>query len=86
MENSSKEPIDILYENNILDRASFKKLIEERDEDTAGYLFEKARIRQRETFGNKVYLRGLIEFSNYCRKMTQIHRMILIYWEFPSLL
>ena len=31
------------------------------------YLFEKARIRQQETFGRDVYLRGLIEFTNYCR-------------------
>ena len=31
------------------------------------YLFEKARIRQQETFGRSVYLRGLIEFTNYCR-------------------
>lgn len=31
------------------------------------HLFEKTRIRQQETFGHDVYLRGLIEFTNYCR-------------------
>lgn len=31
------------------------------------FLYENARKTANETFGNKVYLRGLIEFTNYCR-------------------
>ena len=36
-------------------------------EEDRAFLYEKARIRQQENFGNQVYLRGLIEFTNYCR-------------------
>ena len=42
-------------------------LIDQRDDESAEYLFEKARIRRTENYGNKIYLRGLIEFTNYCR-------------------
>ena len=31
------------------------------------YLREKAYIKSHKIFGNKVYMRGLIEFSNYCK-------------------
>lgn len=31
------------------------------------YLYEKARIRALENYGTGVYLRGLIEFTNYCK-------------------
>lgn len=38
-----------------------------RDEETRAYLFERARaIRDRE-YGRNVYIRGLIEFTNYCK-------------------
>lgn len=33
----------------------------------AEYLFSKAREKSRETFGNSVYIRGLIEFTSYCK-------------------
>lgn len=42
-------------------------LIENREEKTAEYLFELARSIQRQHFGNKIYTRGLIEFTNYCK-------------------
>lgn len=31
------------------------------------YLFEKARKKRNEIYGNKIYIRGLIEFTNYCK-------------------
>ncbi len=62
-----RELIDLLFEERTLPAEEFRRLLENRDKDTAEYLFEKARIRQRENFGNSVYLRGLIEFTNYCR-------------------
>ena len=35
--------------------------------EAGAHLFALARRRQQETFGHSVYLRGLIEFTNYCR-------------------
>lgn len=32
-----------------------------------GFLFENADAVRRENYGNEVYIRGLIEFTNYCR-------------------
>ena len=59
--------IEELYETGDLPDEALKKLILERDPESAEALFEKARIRQQENFGKTVYLRGLIEFTNYCR-------------------
>lgn len=42
-------------------------LIENRDTKTAEYLFELARKLQKQHFGNRIYTRGLIEFTNYCK-------------------
>ncbi len=62
-----KELVDRLFEERTLRREDFRILLTDRNEITADYLFYKARIRQKEHFGNKIYLRGIIEFSNYCR-------------------
>lgn len=42
-------------------------VIENRTDDTAEELFALARSIQRKQFGNKIYTRGLIEFTNYCK-------------------
>lgn len=62
-----KALIDKLFAQKVLSREEFRELFAGRDEASADYLFYKARIRQQENFGNKIYLRGIIEFSNYCR-------------------
>ena len=67
MKMNNRERINKLFETGNLDGESFGALIDSRDEETAEYLFSKARIRQSENFGKNVYLRGLIEFTNYCR-------------------
>jgi len=43
------------------------QLIEHRNEELANYLFEKARQVRILYYGHDVYMRGLIEFTNYCR-------------------
>lgn len=55
--------------NNIetLDVAELKMLLEPKDNASDSLLFESADRKRREVYGNKVYLRGLIEFTNYCR-------------------
>ena len=37
-------------------------------EDESGAIFRKAREIKKEFVGNRVYFRGLIEYSNYCAK------------------
>ena len=64
---NQKERIDRLFADGILPREEFTWLITERNDEDSQYLFEKARIRQQEHFGKDIYLRGLIEFSSYCR-------------------
>jgi len=62
-----KELIDKLYETNNLSPEEFKILIDNRTPELAQYLFEKARIVAIGNYGYDVYIRGLIEFTNYCR-------------------
>lgn len=63
----SKQLIDKLEETSHLTKEEWSALIRERTEETAQYLFEKARYWQRQYFGNRIYTRGLIEFTNYCK-------------------
>ena len=63
----SKTLIDKLEETSNLTKGEWIMLIQDHSPDTAEYLFEKARKHQKEYFGNKVYTRGLIEFTNYCK-------------------
>lgn len=50
-----------------LSKDEFVYLIGNRDSVDREKLYALAREIQHKTFGNKVYLRGLIEFTNYCR-------------------
>lgn len=62
-----KQLIDKLYKTHNLLPAEFKELIDNRNPELAEYLFEKARTVRIENYGYDVYIRGLIEFTNYCR-------------------
>lgn len=62
-----KQIIDKLYENQSLDKNEFIQLLKKYDEATSQYLFEKARQVSTSNFGNSIYTRGLIEFTNYCK-------------------
>lgn len=62
-----KDLIDKLKIERTLSRAEFASLLKNRDEETAGYLFEKAREVRHAVYDHDVYLRGLIEFTNCCR-------------------
>ena len=54
-----------LYEEHNLNDVDFKELLSTNKYDSE--LFEKADFVRREIYGNKVYIRGLIEFTNYCK-------------------
>ena len=59
-----KSTIDKLYSTKTLDSEELKTLI---DSYEAGYLFSRAVERRKEYYCNTVYVRGLIEISNYCK-------------------
>lgn len=60
-----KKLIDKLFEEKNLSDSELTTLLSDRSE--AEYLFEKARTRTAEIYGNKIFIRGLIEVSNYCK-------------------
>lgn len=68
MKNRGKELFNKLYQDTQLTETEYKELLElHTDKEIEEYGFELARKRQKETFGNEVYTRGLIEISNYCK-------------------
>ncbi len=69
MKKSLTEKIDSL-QTSLPSLKELTYLIEElnsSDVDTLNYLFTIARLLTEENYGNKVFIRGLIEFSNYCK-------------------
>lgn len=59
--------IDKLYESNNIERNELIYLIENIDEKSKQYLIEKANDTRIKHYSNKVFMRGLIEFTNYCK-------------------
>ncbi len=59
--------IDKLDKENALNSDEWEELIHGRCQEVAEYAAEIARNRSKEVFGNKIYTRGLIEISNYCK-------------------
>lgn len=67
MEKQLQALIDKLESENRLDREEWIRLIRGRTPKLAQYLFEKARKIRQIYYGTDVYIRGLIEFTNYCK-------------------
>ena len=62
-----KKLVDKLCWEHSLDAEEFKLLLENRSEDTDVYARNLANeIRQR-VYGDKIFVRGLIEFTNFCK-------------------
>ncbi len=62
-----KQLIDKLEQEHKLTKEEYISLIDNRTPELSEYLFEKARKIQKQHYGEDVYLRGLIEFTNYCK-------------------
>lgn len=62
-----KHLIDELEQNQTLPRGDWITLITNFTPEDAQYLFERARVLQNQHYGNQVFIRGLIEFTNYCK-------------------
>ena len=63
-----KALIDQLFETSDLNREDLLTLLKGLDSESIAYLHERAHEKRMSTYGNKVYMRGLIEFSNYCKQ------------------
>ena len=59
--------IDKLYESCGASLEELEFLIDCRNEETAQKLFALARSRALENYGNKIYVRGLVEISSFCK-------------------
>lgn len=59
--------VNKLEKEQSLTLAEYELLIENRTEETAKILAEKAVEKRKEVYGNDVYIRGLIEISNICK-------------------
>ena len=63
--NNLKNYIDELAKTGTLSDEKLKAIITDGSCDS--YLYECADNVRRSVYGNEVYLRGLIEFTNYCK-------------------
>lgn len=61
-----KQQIDALEKNRTLSREEYRSLLTHPSSDLSAYLFSRARAVKERVYGKRVYMRGLIEFSNYC--------------------
>ena len=59
--------IDKLYKSSNASREELEFLIDNRNEERAQKLFALARRRALEHYGNKIYVRGLVEISSFCK-------------------
>lgn len=64
---TNRERIDTLRRNANLGGGELKILLTSLSGEEEQYLYEAASAVRREHYGRDVYLRGLIEFSSYCR-------------------
>lgn len=62
-----RELIDRLAADHCLSRTELAELLAGRSDEAAQYLFARAREVRESVYGYEVYIRGLIEFTNYCK-------------------
>ena len=65
--NNALKLAEKLYKERSLSVDEYEKLISERNEEVVKYLTEKADELRKSVYGNKVFIRGLIEISNICK-------------------
>ena len=67
MDNGFKNIVDELKNTQSITKEQFVYILERGDKDDLEYLYAAAREVSEKVFHKEVYLRGLIEFSNYCK-------------------
>lgn len=71
---SLKYLIDQLHKEQTLTKEEWITLIEGHTPELSEYLFSMAREERHRYYGHDVYVRGLIEFTNYCKKRLSVLR------------
>lgn len=59
--------IDRIEAERDLSLEDLRLILETKEEESIAYLAKRARARANDIYGNQVYIRGLIEFTNYCK-------------------
>ena len=67
MDKIIKSYIDKLDNDSNLTKDELLYILNNYNDESMQYLLEKSRVKSIKIFGNKVFIRGLIEFSNYCK-------------------
>ncbi|MEG1481990.1 [FeFe] hydrogenase H-cluster radical SAM maturase HydE [Clostridium sp.] len=65
---NTKNIIDKLYKEHNASKEELLYILDNITDEESEYLTEKANDIRMKNYGNKVYMRGLIEFTNYCKK------------------
>lgn len=63
-----KQLIENLYSNENLKDEALLYILDHLDSESTSFLFEKARTKRELFYDQAVYMRGLIEFTNYCKQ------------------
>lgn len=66
-EEMGRKLLDVLEERHSLSREEWRFLLENRGGELSGEVFSRAAALRDRIYGKKVFVRGLIEFTNYCR-------------------
>ena len=64
---NNTELIDILEKNKHLDAEQWIQLFDTFTDDDRAYAAQKASQTAKEQFGNSIFIRGIVEFSNVCK-------------------
>jgi len=67
VDKKARELIDKLWKQHELKEEEYYYILEHRDPELENELFSLSRQVREEHFGKAVYIRGLIEFTNYCK-------------------
>jgi len=62
-----REIIDSIKENKNITKKQLESILCMNDKESTEYLFKTAREVADSVFGKKIFVRGLIEFTNYCK-------------------
>lgn len=63
----SYEIVDRIRKTRTIDRQTLEELLTTEDAGLKEYLAAKAKETAQQIYGNQIYMRGLIEFTNYCK-------------------
>jgi len=67
MGEQTRELISSLDGGARLDATMFERIINDCDSDDLAFAMKRANAKRKEQFGDEIFIRGLVEFTNYCR-------------------